>query len=171
MTLTWQVQFFDRITDKLSKYADENIIIGGDFNCSLAHLDKVGEKPVENKKCVIDKISNLINLYSMHDVWREKNPSEKQFTWRDKAFKVQCRLDYVLVSQNLVNLAKDCHIIHAPVSDHCAVKLFIQSDSLNKKAGPGFWKFNASLLEDESYITELKENIIIYRNIEINTNT
>ena len=55
----------------------------------------------------------------------------------------------------------------APGSDHCAVKLlklFIQSDSLNKKAGPGFWKFNSSLLEDESYITELKENIKIYRN-------
>ena len=63
----------------------ENIIIGGDFNCSLTHLDKVGGKPVENKKCVIDKISNLINRYSMHDVWRVKNPSEKQFTWRDKA--------------------------------------------------------------------------------------
>ena len=33
--LSQQVQFFDRITDKLSKYADENVIIGGDFNCSL----------------------------------------------------------------------------------------------------------------------------------------
>ena len=155
--MSQQVQFFDRITD-------ESITIGGDFNCSLTHLDKVGGKPVENKKCVIDKISNLINLYSMHDVWREKNPNERQFTWRDKAFKVQCRLDYLLVSQNLVNLAKECHIIHAPGSDHCAVKLFIQSDSLNKKAGPGFWKFNSSLLEDESYITELKENIKIHRN-------
>ena len=56
---------------------------------------------------------------------------------------------------------------HAPGFDHCAVelfKLFIQSDSLNEKAGPGFWKFNSSLLEDESYITELKEKIKIYRN-------
>ena len=120
-------------------------------------LDKVGGKPVENKKCVIDKISNLINLYSMHDVWREKNPNEKQFTWREKAFKVRWRLDYFLVSQNLVNLTKDCHITHAPGSDHCAVKVFIQSGSLNKKAGPGFWKFNW-------FIAELKENIKIYRN-------
>lgn len=78
--LSQQVQFFDRITDKLSKYADENITIGGDFNCSLSHLDKMGGKPVKNKKCVIDKISNLINLYSMHDVWLEKNPNERQFT-------------------------------------------------------------------------------------------
>ena len=45
-----------------------NIIIGGDFNRSFTHLDKAGGKPVENKKCVIDKISNLINLYSTHDV-------------------------------------------------------------------------------------------------------
>ena len=111
----------------------------------------MGGKPVENKKCVIDKISNLRNLTC----------GGKRI---HKAFKVQCRVDYSLVSRNLVNLAKDCHIIHAPGSDHCAVKLFIQSDSLNKKAGPGFWKFNSSLLEDESYITELKENIKIYRN-------
>ena len=76
--LSQWVQFFDRITDKLSKYVDENIIIGDDFNCTHFILDKVGGKPVENKKCVIDKISNLINLYSMHDVWRERNPNEKQ---------------------------------------------------------------------------------------------
>ena len=70
----------------------------------------------------------------MYDVWREKNPNEKQFTWRDKAFKVQCRLDYFLVSQNLVNLAKDCRIIHAPRSDHCAVKL-LYSVRLSQQKG------------------------------------
>ena len=100
----------------------------------------------------------------MQDVWLEMNPKEKQFTWRDKAYKVQCRLDYFLASQNLVNLAKECSIVHVPGSDHCAVKLFIQSDSLNKKAGPGFWKFNSSLLEDEEYINEFKANIKNYRN-------
>ena len=95
----------------------------------------------------------------MQDIWRETNPNKKQFTWRDKAYKVQCRLDYFLVSQDLANLAKECNIVHAPGSDHSAVKLFIQSDSLNKKAGPGFWKFNSSLLEEKSTLTELKENI------------
>ena len=85
--LSQQVQFFDRITDKFSNYADESIIIGGDFNCSLTHLDKVGGKPVENKKCVIDKISNLINLYSMHDVWREKNPNENNLLGETKHLK------------------------------------------------------------------------------------
>jgi len=68
-------------------------------------------------------------------------------------------LDYFLASQNLANLAKDRNIVHTPGSDHCAVKLSIQSDSLNKKARPEFWKFNSSLLEDEGCINEFKENI------------
>jgi len=55
-------------------------------------------------------------------------------------------------------------MVHAPGSDHFAVKLFIQSDSLNKKAGRGFWKFNSSLLDDEEYINEFKVNIESYRN-------
>jgi len=96
------------------------------------------------------------------------NLKKKQFTWRDKAYKVQCRLDYFLASPNHANLAKECSIVHAPGSDHCAVKLFIQSDSLNKKAELGFWKLNSSLLEDEEYISEFKANIKL-KTTEINT--
>ena len=162
--ISQQVQFFENVMNKLSNYADENIIIGGNLKCPLTELDKIGGKPVENKKRVRDKISQLSHLYSLQDVWREMSPKEKQFTWRDKAYKVQCRLDYFLASQNLASLAKECSIVHEPGSDHCALKLFIQSDSLNKKAGLGFWKFNSSLLEDEEYINEFKANIENYRN-------
>jgi len=45
-----QVQFFEKINNKLSCYADENILIGGDFNCPLTAFDKIGNRPVENKK-------------------------------------------------------------------------------------------------------------------------
>ena len=103
--ISQQVQFFEKVMNKLSNYADENIIIGGDFNCPLTELDKIGWKPVQNKKHVRDKISQLSDLYSLQEVWRELNPKMKQFTWRGKAYKVQCRLDYFLASQNLANLA------------------------------------------------------------------
>lgn len=95
--ISQQVQFFQKLMNKLSNYSDESIIINGDFNCSLAELDKIGGKPVENKKRV---------RYSLQDVWREMNPEKKQFAWRDKAYKVQCRLDYFLGIQNLVILPK-----------------------------------------------------------------
>jgi len=45
-----QVQFFEKINNKLLSYVDENILIGGDFNCPLTAFDKIGGRPVENKK-------------------------------------------------------------------------------------------------------------------------
>ena len=74
-----------------------NIIIGGDFNCTLTPRDKLGGAAVERKNDVISEITKLCDLLKLQDVWRCQHPNESQFTWRDKAFKVQCRLDYWLV--------------------------------------------------------------------------
>ena len=100
---------------------------------------------------------------ALHNKLQNASYTLRQITWKDKAYKVQYRLDYFLTTPNLTKLTRNCDIIHAPGSDHCAVKLFIQSEALNKKPGPGFWKFNCSLLENEAYINELKENIKAYR--------
>ena len=40
--------------------------------------------------------------------------------------------------------------------DHKAVKLKLNSP--NNKRGPGLWKFNNSLLDDEGYATLIREN-------------
>lgn len=45
-----QIQFFEKVMTKLSNYANESIIMHSDFTCSLTKLDKIGGKPVENKK-------------------------------------------------------------------------------------------------------------------------
>ena len=91
------------------------------------------------------------------------NNDKQCFTWRTKSFKIQCRLDLFLVSQELIQLAKKCDIIHTPESDHSAVSLVLQSNLLNQKRGPGFWKFNTALLKDEAYVTALKINIPIFK--------
>ena len=49
--------------------------------------------------------------------------------------------------------------MHTPFSDHSAIMLSIQSFDQRKKSGPGFWKFNASLLEDKEYVKKMCENI------------
>ena len=40
-------------------------------------------------------------------------------------------------------------------TDHSAITLSIRNDATPFK-GPGFWKFNTSLLEDENYVSEMK---------------
>ena len=49
--------------------------------------------------------------------------------------------------------------MHTPFSDHSAIMLNIQSLDQRKKSGPGFWKFNANLLEDKEYVKKMCENI------------
>ena len=45
--------------------------------------------------------------------------------------------------------------MHIPFSDHSSIMLNLQSLDQQKRSGPGFWKFNANLLEDEKCVKEM----------------
>ena len=155
-----QVLSFKELQKLLGKFAQEMMIIGGDFNCALSPSDKEGGNPTSKKLPVISEIDNLCHLYSLCDVWRFLNPNARQFTWRNKSFKVQCRLDYFLVSKQLSSTTINSDILFAPDTDHSAIQLHLLSEDLKQQKGPGFWKFNSSLLEDKQYISDLGDNLI-----------
>ena len=102
--------------------ANENIVVGGDFNCALKELDKKGGNPVSKKTSVIKEIEQLCNTHKLIDIWRFLNPGVESFTWRNKSFKIQCRLDYFLISKGMHDLVTSCKITHAPQTDHSAVR-------------------------------------------------
>ena len=150
------VAFFKILNQQLEEFAQDTTVIGRDFNCALT-------SNVSKKSAVIQEINTLCDLYNLSDVWRSLNKEKQRFTWRTKLFKIQCRLDFFLVSQELIQLAKKCDIVHAPESDHSTVSLVLQSNHLNQKRGPGFWKFNTALLKDEAYVAPLKMNIPLFK--------
>ena len=154
-----QVSFFKELENRLQEYSEETIIIGGDFNCTLSELDKKGGNPNSRKLPVVREIDKLCNLYDLNDIWRQRNPNETQFTWRNKSFKIQCRLDYFLISKKLNDLTDKCKILYAPETDHSAILLHIKSVELKQEKGPGFWKFNQSLLQDEAYVSKLRTEL------------
>ena len=59
------------------------IVMGGDFDCALAPLDKTGGTSTERKKTVINKIKNLCTNFDLQDVWRLQHPGVSQYTWRN----------------------------------------------------------------------------------------
>ena len=158
-----QLKFFSTLNQLLQEFAEEKILIAGDFNCALSPKDKIGGKSVTRKASVIKQIETLCASHNLRDIWRNINPELSRFTWRNKSLKIQCRLDYFLISEKLCNLTKTCDILLAPESDHSAISIHIQSDSSAQKKGPGFWKFNTALLEDESYTAALRENILTFK--------
>ena len=78
----------------------ETMIIGGDFNCTLSEKDKKSGNPSSRKHAVVEEINKLCNLYDLNDIWRSLNPDAEESTWRNKSFKIQCRLDFFLILKN-----------------------------------------------------------------------
>ena len=79
----------------------------------------------------------MIENDSVLDIWRVRHPNESRFTWRQKSPPIQRRLDFWLGSA-------------AIRSDHYAITLSINGLDEGER-GPGFWKFNATLVDDQEY--------------------
>ena len=159
------IEFFKLLLNTLKKEnldSEENIVMGGDFNCPLnPAIDKKGGTLNERKSvisCIRDCLQNELDLV---DIWRIKNPGISSFTWSQKSPRVFCRLDYWLISNKLSDLVTSTDIIPAVRTDHDAILLEI-GELENELRGPGYWKLNCSLLVDEEYVNSVTELIPIW---------
>ena len=107
------------------------------------------------RKAVIESIECLQNELDLVDIWRAKNPETKSYTWNQKSPAIFCRLDYWFISNNLCDYVQSTSI---NPTDHAAIDLCI-SDIVDEVKGPGMWKLNVSLLDDEDYLKDLEQNL------------
>ena len=94
------LDFFDHLID----FKGDDIIMGGDYNLVLdLDKDKRGglAKTHQNSVKIIDEFSEKLDLV---DVWMVLHPDTSGFTWRQHRPRIQCRLDFFLVSQSTVNI-------------------------------------------------------------------
>ena len=132
-----QIKFFQELNKTLTNYADNNLIIGGDFNCALTPKDRKSVIQATNKHMVIKEVRNLYSHFHLTDIWRQLNPQTLSFTWHGKAFKTQSRLDFFFITPDLVNTTKECNIMNTSFSDHSSITLNLQSLDQRKKSAPG----------------------------------
>ena len=134
---------------------EENIIVGGDFNCPLnTILDKKGGI-LTPRKSVVSIINSIQGDLDLIDIWRVKNPNTKSYTWSQNSPMILCRFNYWLISNNLHDLTTSTDIIPAIKTDHSAISLELNNND-NQIKGPGIWKMNCALLEDDRYVDNLK---------------
>ena len=68
------------------------------------------------------------------------------------------RLDYFFISNNIQQFILDTDIILGISSDHLQILISFSKDKQNNK-NSRFWKFNNSLLSDDTFKEELKQHI------------
>ena len=140
---------------------EENIILGGDFNCPLnTILDKKGGI-LTPRKSVVSIINSIQGDLDLIDIWRVKNPNTKSYTWSQNSPMILCRLDYWLISNNLHDLTTSTDIIPAIKTDHSAISLELNNND-NQIKGPGLWKMNCALLKDDHYVDDIKSKIPVW---------
>ena len=164
-------QLFDKVKKWVLQYSQTttNLIIGGDFNSCLREMDR--EPKTHLKDTSRNKLNDVMNSLSLIDVWASKHPDIKGFTYMDKNVKTKSRLDYIFISEKLLDLKYNSKIVPSFNNrqiDHDLVHAKISINTRPK--GSGYWKFNAHLLDNNVYCNLIK-NVIVdtcteYENLE-----
>ena len=114
--------FFARDVFQALSIGSSPWILGGDFNCVSEKIDIENGTGFNQKKC--PQLSDLVDTGNLHDVFRHRNPSTKEFTF----FRTNCapsRLDrFYLSREHLKEVDLIEHV--ASLSDHCGVLLAIR---------------------------------------------
>ena len=136
-----------------------NIILIGDYNLVInPSLDRKGSSfnPIK----AVEVVREICEEMLLVDIWRVRNPQEKQYSWmRVRPQYLASRIDFALVSQGITSNVLQTMYLPGIKSDHLAY--YISIDLLNNDRGPGFWKFNNSLLAEKDFCDAINNVIII----------
>ena len=148
-------EFYTELENTINLFENPSIIIGGDWNSTRDfNKDNLNYARINNPK-LTEAISHMCTHFNLVDTWRIKNPTKKQYTWLQGLSNKQSRLDYFLITEELLSAISEDKIGTKYRSDHAPVYLtFTLSNHIR---GPGTWKLNNSLLLDEEFIILIKK--------------
>ena len=150
-----QLQFIQELNNCIiDKTELTSLIVGGDWNCTLTKKDKMGGAPWKST-VYSNLISTTMEMFDLVDIQRVHHPKLRKFTYVSKAMNLKSRIDFFLIAKDLTVSIKKSEILPAIAPDHNAICISL---ALSNKCprGPGFWKFNHTLLKDPQYIDKIR---------------
>lgn len=148
--------FFHKLNKLVGNDGGCPMIIGGDFNQVLdGALDKTTFSNIVPKDRMA--IGLLMEDMGLTDIWRLVNPRDREYTFYSHKHKSQSRIDYFLISKELVNNVTDCSIGPIALTDHAAVHLGVLIGSEGNRGGR--WRMNVSMLQDPVFSSQLEKDI------------
>ena len=154
--------WFNTLFKKVNDFSFENEIWVGDWNVALSDLDRYNYNRVRNLQSN-SIIKDHLSKHNLIDIWRVQNSERKRYTWKSTNPCKRSRLDYFLITEDLLSLDPQSDILNAYRSDHNIISLtFLKS---MQPRGKGLWKFNNSLLENKDFCAMIKKEINLIKSI------
>ena len=138
------------------------LFLGGDFNCiENLELDKAGGDARAGDKGSAE-LKDFVDSVSLSGVFRVKFPQIKLFTRHNKSDTNMSRIDRIYAPRGMISDAFGCSFDPCSYSDHDLVSVrFKCKQTLTR--GPGLWKFNSSLTQDDDYTGLLCQSLQDWR--------
>ena len=154
--------FEEEVFEVLDNETYDNVIMAGDWNVFLdTEKDHTNYKnPGKYRTKTREEIKSKMRTHNLSDVYREQNPSKREFTYKDNSgHRVSSRLDYFIVDQeaalNTINATIE------PITDpfdHSEITITVDFDKITR--GQGFWKFNNSHLENDYFKQMIRKELL-----------
>ena len=160
-----QLKYFNELDKNLRELDDGlPIIICGDLNVHLSVADTSNIRFRDTQAC--KALRGIMTDLDLIDVWRERNPDKKRFSWRRCQPMQQSRIDYFLVCKELTTSHRLSKVEIEPGvrSDHSVIVLEIIVGG--GKRGPGLWRFNNTLLDNRQITDQIRSEIISAKRLE-----
>ncbi len=153
-----QLEFISKVKQQLALTENETILMGGDFNFYMSKsIDKVDSMSTFNDKSEYqEEVKTMLESFNLVDSWRVIYPDVRRYTWHARG--LASRLDYLFISEHLLNVINAVDINPGLFSDHGILQASFEISSGQDK-GRGIWKFNNTLLHDQEYVKEIKSLI------------
>ena len=152
--------FFTNIFQKIEDTGCRQVMIGGDWNVVLnPNIDTRNYRGFNTRQRSRQIIKQKMEFLDLVDIYRKVFPDKKAYTWRRFNTTQQSRLDYILISDNLVDKVTNAEINSGYRSDHSIPCITFKNLHMQKKIR-GYWKFNNSLLKDRDYVSDIRSVIL-----------
>ena len=144
----------DKLNSWLTKFKNDNVILMGDFNCTLSKRDNSKIWSETHQSRALD-LEALIDKWDMQDVWRIHHPFDTQFTHIGRPGQNCACIDHVFASLDFSTYFSDCSIGVSYCSDHSPLHFEF---SFEDTPGKGYNKFPVDLCYSDVFHAKLEEN-------------
>uniref|UniRef100_A0A671WUY0 Reverse transcriptase domain-containing protein n=1 Tax=Sparus aurata TaxID=8175 RepID=A0A671WUY0_SPAAU len=150
--------FYKKIFDMMSAEAQGVLICGGDMNIRLSKMES-STSNLGHSKPTINKINSIMKEIGIVDVWREFNPTDRDYTYFSAPQSSYSRIDYFFAFKRNQFRIQSCDIGTIDISDHAPI---IMTVNIGNNPKSTLWKLNSSLLNNPQVKGELEKAIDTY---------
>uniref|UniRef100_A0A670KHH1 Reverse transcriptase domain-containing protein n=1 Tax=Podarcis muralis TaxID=64176 RepID=A0A670KHH1_PODMU len=161
-----KAEFFKKLHETLMDYLDYKIIMMGDMDGVVStNMDKAQRQIISKNGRLPKTFFEMTETLDLIDIWRVRNPLEREGTFFSEAKMTWTRIDQIWVTSSMAPKIKKVEICPKTCSDHNAVKMEMKLTT----TGTFRWRMNDALFRDEEIYKKAQKTLKDYFEINLRT--